>query len=306
MTNKKAVSNIPKKKLKEVEDLKNLIKTKKIILLASIKNIPAAKFQDIGKKLRGSAVIKVPKKNLMFRALDSQSNEAVKIIKEHVTDSIAVLFSDLDAFDLAGELVKNKSPSKAKPGQIAPEDIEIPEGPTDLVPGPAISELGALGIQIQIDKGKISIKEPKVVAKKGEKISQGAADLMAKLDIKPFSVGFIPLCAFDTQENKLYLNIKIDREETLKDLKESFSKALAFAVEIEYITEDTIKFLISKAGRHEIALDALLGKENAEKSETLGEIVEDIKESGVPEEQAKEEEKLDEQSQTPEVTEENK
>ena len=42
MTDKKVVAHIPKKKLKEVEDLKNLIKTKKTILLASIKNIPAA------------------------------------------------------------------------------------------------------------------------------------------------------------------------------------------------------------------------------------------------------------------------
>jgi len=97
-------------------------------------------------------------------------------------------------------LEESKSPAKAKPGQEAPEDIEIPEGPTDLIPGPAISELGALGIQIQIEKGKIHIKEAKVIAKQGAKISQGAADLMGKLDIKPFSVGFIPLCSFDTKE----------------------------------------------------------------------------------------------------------
>jgi len=259
-TKTKAVVHIPKKKLKEVETLKDFMKNKRTIMIASIKNLPASQFQEIGKKLRGKAIIKVPKKNLMFRAIDNSGSEALKILKEKIDNSVAVLFSDLDSFELAAELVKKKSPAKAKPGQEAPEDIEIPEGPTDLVPGPAISELGALGIQIQIERGKIHIKEPKIIAKKGEKISGGAAALMSKLDIKPFSIGFVPLCSFDTKEEKLYTEINIYPEGTLKEIKEAFGKALAFAVNIEYICEDTISFLISKAASHEKAIDNLISK----------------------------------------------
>ena len=148
----------PKYKLDTVKELVELAKNKKTILIASIKNIPASQFQEIGKKLRGKAIVKVPKKNLIFRAIDSSGNEAMKKLEKYVGDSVAILFSDLESFELASELVASKSPAKAKAGQEAPEDIEIPEGPTDLVPGPAISELGALGIQIQIEKGKINIK----------------------------------------------------------------------------------------------------------------------------------------------------
>ena len=252
--------NIPKREpnkrnVKTVEDLKNLIETKKTILIASIKNLPASQFQEISKKLRGKAIVKVPKKNLILRALDSSSKAAIKDLKEKVEDSVTILFSDLDAFELASELLNNKSPAKAKAGQEAPEDIEIQAGPTDLIPGPAISELGALGIKIQIEKGKITIKEPRVIAKKGEKISSGAADVMNKLDIRPFSVGFIPLCAFDNTEGKFYAELKIDKEATLEELKTAYGKALAFAVEIGYASEDTIKFLIGKAGMHERALE---------------------------------------------------
>jgi large subunit ribosomal protein L10 len=254
---KKPIKSVPKRKIKEVEELTNLIKNRKTILLASIKNIPASLLQELSKKLRKTAEIKIPKKSLMFRALDNSGNEAVKKLKEQINDSVAVLFSDLDSFALAAELVKNKRPAKAKAGQEAPDDIEIPEGPTDLVPGPAITELGALGIQIQIEKGKIHIKQSKVIVKRGEKISANASEVMNKLDIKPFSIGFIPLAAFDTQENKMYLEIRIDQEATLKDLKDSFTKALAFAVEIEYISKDTISFLIQKAARHEKALEKL-------------------------------------------------
>jgi large subunit ribosomal protein L10 len=249
---------IPEYKLKTVEELNNLIKENKTILIASIKNIPGSQFQEIGKKLRGKAIIKVPKKNLIFRAIDSSKNKTIKKLKEQIKDSIAILFSNLDCYDLALELSKNTSPAKAKPGQEAIEDIQIEAGPTDLVPGPAISELGALGIQIQIEKGKIHIKESKIIAKKGEKISQNASELMGKLDIKPFSVGFIPLCAFDTKENKLYLNIKINKEETIEELKISYEKALAFSVEIEYSTKDTIKFLLSKALAHENKINRII------------------------------------------------
>ena len=257
---KKIVKNIPKKKTDSVANLTDLIKNKKTIMIASIKNLPSRQFQEIGKKLRGRVIIKVPKKNLIFRAINNSGNETIKELQEKITDSVAILFSDMDCFDLALELIKNKSPTKAKAGQMPLEDIEIPAGPTDMVPGPAISELGALGIQIQIEKGKISIKEPKIIARKGEKISQGAADIMNKLDIKPFSIGFVPLSAFDTKEGKLYLEIKIDREKTLEELKSSFAKAQAFAVEIGYISEDTIKLLIRKAAMQEKALEKIKAK----------------------------------------------
>jgi large subunit ribosomal protein L10 len=262
---------IPQKKVNLVSELANLIKTKQTVLLASIKNLPASQFQEIGKKLRGKAIVKVPKKNLIFRAIDDSGNDAVMKLKEKIKDSTAVLFSDLDSFELAGELMQNKSPAKAKPGQIAPEDIEIPEGPTELVPGPAISELGALGIKIQIENGKITIKAAKVIAKEGEEISQKAADLMSKLDIKPFSIGYIPLCAFDLKEGKMYTEIKIDREEAVENLKAAHGKALPFAVEVGYPAEDTIKFLIGKAGSHGKVIEQMQPAETEKKVEEVAE-----------------------------------
>ncbi len=245
--------NIAKEKTRK--ELAELIKKKKTILIASIKDIPSFQYQEIAKKLRGKAIVKVPKKSIMFRALDSSGNEAVKKLKDSIKESTAILFSDLNVFELAEELTSKKSPVKAKAGQESVKDIEIPEGPTDLIPGPAISELGALGIQIKIEKGKIHIKEPKIIVREGEKISAAAADIMNKFNIKPFSIGFVPLAAFDTKEGKLYTDIKIDKEETIKEMKEAFGKALPFAVEINYISKDTIGFLIRKAAAQEKALE---------------------------------------------------
>jgi large subunit ribosomal protein L10 len=263
----KTVAQIPEKKINVLNELCELIKSKKAILIASISNLPASQFQEISKKLRGKAVIKIPKKNLMFRAIEDSGDEILKKIKDQIKENVAILFSDLDCFDLSLELLENKSLAKAKAGQEAPEDIQVQAGPTDLIPGPAISELGALGIQIQIEKGKIHIKEPKVIVKGGTKISKGAADVMNKLDIKPFSIGLVPLSGFDVENKKLYIEIKIDKEEVLKDLKESFSRALPFAVSVGYICHDSVKFLIGKAGLHEKALEKIFegSAENLEK-----------------------------------------
>jgi len=276
----KSEKQIPKKEpnirnVRAVAELADLTKNKKTILIASIKNLPASQFQEITKKLRGKAIVKVPKKNLTLLALDSSENEVIKKLKEQIKDSIAILFSDLDAFELASELIVSKSPAKAKAGQEAPEDIEVQAGLTDLIPGPAISELGSLGIQIKIEKGKINIKEPKVIVKKGEKISTTAAEIMNKLDIKPFSVGFTPLCAFDNQESKFYAELKIDKEATLEELKSAYAKALPFAIEIGYPTKDTISFLIGKAGMHEKVLKGLKKEEKVEEKKEEAQTPED-------------------------------
>ena len=284
MTNKKT-THVSEEKKKTVKELINLIKTNKTILLASIKNIPTSQFQEITKKLRGKAIVKVPKKNLIFKALDDSGKEEIKGIKEKIKDNVAVLFSNVDCFDLAAELVNSKSPAKARVGQEAVEDIEVPAGPTELIPGPAISELGAVGILIQIDKGKITIKQAKVVAKKGEKISAPVADILSKLDIKPFTISLVPLAGFDADEKKVYLDIQIDREGTVEKLKTAFGKALPFAVEIGYVSNDTISYLLQKAGRHANKVNRIMTGE----PEPVA-VVEEVKEV---KEEKKEEPKVD-------------
>jgi len=266
-TKKQNSKKVSEKKLKLVKELKNLF-NKNTVLIASIKGIPASQFQEISKKLRGKAIIKVPKKNLIFKAIDETGNEKNKELKEKIDADFAILFSDLEVYELGAELIRNKTPSKAKAGQIAPTDIEIPAGPTDLVPGPAISELGALGIQIQIQGGKIEIKEPKIITKQGTKISGKASDLMAKLGIKPFSTGFVPVAGLDTKNGEIFLEINIDTESTIENLKTAYSKALPFAVSIGYANKDTIKFLLLKASTHEKALSKIT---NTSSDKTEGE-----------------------------------
>src|SRR3989338_10941157 len=131
MKNKTAhKTHVSKKKIAGLKELTELAGKNRTILVASIKNIPLSQYQEISKKLRGKAIVKVPKKSIVFRTLDSLGKESTEGFREKIEESTAILFSDMDAFELAAELVNKRSPVKAKSGQEAPSDIEIPAGPT--------------------------------------------------------------------------------------------------------------------------------------------------------------------------------
>jgi len=261
---KQAVKNIPKRKIESVKEISDLMKSKKTILIADISGIPGSQFQSISKKLRGKAIVKVPKRNLLYRAIELSGKKEILNLKEKINGAVAILFSDLDAYDLAYELIKSKSPAKAKPGQITPKEIEISAGPTDLVPGPAISELGALGIQIMIQGGKIEIKEPRVIARPGEEIKKNVAAMLSKLNIFPFEIGFLPKGAYDNESNSTYLEISIDEQGAKEELLYAYSKALPFAIEIGYMSKDTVSFMIQKAGSYEKRLIKVISGEPEE------------------------------------------
>lgn len=255
--NKYRETPIPESKKKLVKDLSKSLKDHQTLLVASVKNLPGGQFQTIKQKLRGMAIVKVLKKNLVLRAIEA-SGDNIKLIEPFVKEDCALLISNHDPFELSLFLSKNLSSAKAKVGQEVPEDIRIEPGPTDLVPGPVISELGALGIPIQIKEGKIEIKEAKVILKIGEKVTPAADAIMSKLGIMPFKIGFEPLAAYDSKSGKVYSTLKINSEETLASLKDSHSRALGLAVKIAYPSKETIPFILAKANSQEQALSKLI------------------------------------------------
>lgn len=262
---------VPEKKLRSVSELENLIKNNKTFMICSIKGLPGRQFQAIKKKIRENVKVKVVKKSIILRAIDSSGIE-IKKIKEFVKEDSTLLFSNLDAFELSGTLSENVVPVGARAGQIANEEVAVEPGPTDLAPGPAISELGAVGIKIAIEDGKISIKERKVIVRKGGSISEAVAGIMAKLDIKPFTVGFEPTAAYDNQDKKVYTEIKINKEKTLEGLKSDYGKALALAVQISYVCGETLRHILAKAASHEKAILNLIKSEKTEAQSTTEQV----------------------------------
>ncbi len=239
------VSDEKKAKVKELaEKMKQ-----KTVMVISIKGLPSAQFQDIKKKLRSRADIMVVKKSLLNFALDHSGVKELHELVPFVDDSTAVLFSNDDAFEISGILSKEKSPSKAKAGQVAPHDIEVKAGPTELLPGRDISALSAVGLAPKVEDGKISIMQDKVLVKEGGVITDDQASIMAKLDIIPFEVGVEPVAAY--MEGVVYKDIKIDTEAIVDAIMNAYGRALPFAVEVGIVNSTTLDFILAKAGAEE-------------------------------------------------------
>jgi len=288
--NETHVSDEKKAKVKELAELMK----KKTVMIISIKGLPAAQFQDIKKKLRSKARVQVVKKSVVRFALEHCGIKELHDLVPYVTADTAILFSDSDAFEISGILADEKSPAKAKAGQIAPMDIEVKAGPTELSPGPDISALSAVGLAPKVENGKIAVMQDKVIVKEGEEILEKHASIMAKLDIIPFEVGVEPVAAFDGEEKKVFANIKIDKPAVISELENAFARALPFAVEIAYVTPDTLDYIIGKAGLNENALAALI-VEDAPAEEKIDE--EESKEEAAKEKPA--EEKSEENVEAP-------
>ena len=264
---KVGIREISQLKIKTVNELVEKIKNSKTVLIASTRGLPSSQYHLIKKKLRGKADVRVAKRSLVLRAIGNVEKGALQNLKESIQADFALFFSDMDAFELSGWLTDNQSPTKARVGDIAPEDITIEPGPTDLPPGPAISELSGVGLKVAVESGKIVVKIAKVVAKKGEKISEKVANVLSKLNVSPMKVGFEPIAAYSSDDDKIYPNIKIDKEGTLLALREFIGKALGFAVNVSYACKETITYFIVKANAEERALQRIINEKSPKPAE---------------------------------------
>ncbi len=248
-------THVSESKKKVVKELVELMK-KKTIMVVSVKGLPAAQFQEIKKNFRPKGKVIVAKKSLVDFALEHAGNETLKTLVTHVNADCAMLFSDEDAFIISALLADSKTPAKAKAGQIPEEDIYAEAGGTELVPGPDISALSAVGLKVKVEGGKLAIQARAILCKKGEPISPERAAILAKLNIIPFKIGIEPIAAYSN--GKVYANIKINREEFLKDLMNQYARSFAFAVNLSFPTKETLPLILGKAAAHEKAIAMLI------------------------------------------------
>lgn len=230
-------------------DLKKLGKKYSVVALADISGFPADLFQKIRKKLKGKAVIKVSKTRLIQKALN-ETHPVETQFSGLVQNMCAIIFTELNPFELFALVKKNKGSTSAKAGQIAPEDIMIPAGDTGLPPGPALTDLKNAGLKVKLQGPTIQISEDKIVAKKGEVISTPVAAVLSKLNIKPIKVGLTITAVLEKQTLFLPAVLDIDEVQMFENFKKAYMDAFALALEIGYPTPQTVKVLVQKAFRN--------------------------------------------------------
>ncbi len=259
------------KKKQQVEKLSKELSSAKLVALIRLRNLPDNIFQRARKKLRGKATFFVGKATVVKRALENTKQD--QKLLEALKEPVAVIYSnDITSYDLYQFFKQNREKIAAKPGQIAPYDIIVPAGETDLPPGPALSELKQGKINAQVKGGKIIIGRDSTVAKKGEKILDPVAKALRKVNIFPFDAGIELLLS---EEDKLiYLPevLDITSAQLTLDFKQELQNAFALSINTniptvqnaEYLLQhsfmDAINFAINEKIYSESVIDTLISE----------------------------------------------
>src|SRR5256712_8691378 len=76
------------------------------------------------------------------------------------------------------EATRRRAPARG--GEIAPEDLWVRGGETPFKPGPVVGELQKAGIPAAIERGKVVIRQDKLMVKAGARIPRDVAQQLAR------------------------------------------------------------------------------------------------------------------------------
>ncbi len=243
------------RKAKMMERFKELAQEYPTVMLADFTRVPADHFQLVRKELSPDIKFFVIKKRLAQKAAEGMDRRGIKELVKRMPMSLVAIFSRKDPFETYRLVAERKAEVFLKPGDVAEEDIIIPKGPTDIAPGPILTDLRAMGIPTKIQGGKITISEDFTILRKGEVATPQVADLLRNLDIRPLKVGFRVTAAID-EDGLLYLPevLSVTPEDIMEMIARAHTAALNLALEMGEINRHTIRPLTERAVARALAL----------------------------------------------------
>ena len=180
-------------------------------------------------------------------------------LAERLKDQVALIFTDLDPFELSIRLERSKIDLPAKAGDIATDDVVIPAGNTGIPPGPVLSDFKLLGIPTKIDMGNIMVTKDTTVVRKGEVISQKLASLLTRLGIKPIKAGLSIKLAYSDGMLFTEEELKVDLAEYEEKVSRAHRDAISLAVQAGYPAPEALPMVVAKAYREAMSLACSCG-----------------------------------------------
>jgi len=168
------------------------------VLIVNADNVGSAQMQKIRHALRGKGVLLMGKNTMIRKAIRGhiENNKNLESLLAHVRGNIGFIFVKDDLAIVKKVVSENKVAAPAKIGVISPCDVVVPAGNTGMEPTQT-SFLQALNIQSKITRGQVEIVSDVHLIKKGQKVGASEANLLAKLDIKPFQYGLVIRTVYD-------------------------------------------------------------------------------------------------------------
>ncbi len=241
-------------KQKIVEEIKDLLNKYKAVAIINLEKIPAMQYKKIKKELENYGFIKVYKNSVFLRAAKEAGIAGIEDLEKYLTGTNAFMFTNLNPYELALILEKLAAPKYAKPGDVATDDIYVPEGPTGIPPGPMLSVFGKLKIRTQVREGVIWIAKETRVAKAGDEISADLASLLRKLGIKPVVVKLSLKAVWEEGSVIPADQLKVDVDSFRQDLMMAVGIGKELAIEAALPLPDILPEIIARAYRRAAVL----------------------------------------------------
>ncbi|WP_232688628.1 50S ribosomal protein L10 [Halobacterium zhouii] len=242
----RTTDHIPEWKREEVGDLVDLIESHDSVGVVNVTGIPSRQLQEMRRGLHGSAALRMSRNTLLVRALE-EVDAGVEDLTEHISGEVGLVVTNDNPFGLYKQLEASKTPAPINAGEVAPNDIVIPEGDTGIDPGPFVGELQQIGANARIQEGSIQVLEDSVVVEEGGTVSNDVANVLTELGIEPKEVGLDLKAVYS--EGVLFgpEELAIDVEEYRADIQSAAASARNLAVNANYPTAESVPLLVRKA-----------------------------------------------------------
>ncbi|MGQ4555031.1 50S ribosomal protein L10 [Halobellus sp. GM3] len=244
---------IPEWKREEVDELVEFLEGYQSVGVVDVAGIPSRQLQSMRRDLHGSAELRMSRNTLTIRALEAVDDGLEEIV-EYVSGQVALVGTNDNPFGLYKQLEASKTPAPISAGEIAPNDIVIPEGDTGVDPGPFVGELQQVGAAARIMDGSIQVTEDSKVLEADEAVSEELEGVLGELGIEPKEVGldlrgvFSEGVLFEPEE------LAIDVDEYRADIQSAAAAARNLSVNASYPTAQTAPTLLAKAAGEAKAL----------------------------------------------------
>ena len=224
-----------------------LINEYSVVAAVNIQGLPAKQLSEMRADLRGKAKLKVGKATLMQRAFSESEKNGLQPLTDYFIGMPALLFTEENPFKLFQRLKDTKTSAPIKAGQTAPDDIVIPEGPTDFAPGPIIGELSNFGVGAGIEGGKVVVQNDATVAEAGETVDGELAGILNRLEIHPMEIGLNITAAYEDGDVIPSDVLDINPDSFKDDVEAAASRAYRLGVAASIPNATTIKALLANA-----------------------------------------------------------
>jgi large subunit ribosomal protein L10 len=254
---------IPQWKKDEVDAIVEFIDSYDSVGVVDITGIPSQQLQDMRRNLHGTAQLRVSRNTLLSRALD-WSEKGGEDLTDYISGQVGLIGTNENPFGLYQQLEASKTSAPINAGEVAPNDVIVPEGDTGVDPGPFVGELQAVGANARIDGGSIKVTEESTVLDAGEVVTQDLANVLAELGIEPKEVGLDLRAVFADGVLFEPADLELDVEEYQQDVEAAAARARNLALNAEYPTEATLPALLAKASGESKNLAIHASIENAD------------------------------------------